>query len=584
MINNMTFKVKLLFLCFFMAAVSITISSVSLLGSERVNSSFKRVTNVAMPNLEVLNSMFLSYRSIRTDLTSLTLTGLTPQQAQEAITQIKEQDDSYKKLDAQYNEIPFQPGEDELYKNVNDAWLQFKKVEETALALYAVNNPESKEKLNHLFLNEAPSVAKTYTTAINKLKDFHISAAKRIVQAAESEASITNMIVLCVSVLGIFVGLFAGFLFASVISRSILSIAERLSENANRVTNSSEKIASSSESLSQSTTEQAASLQQTAASLEEISAMINKASEGANSTATNSRTSQQNENAENGREAVEKMLHSMEEISQSNESILSQINSSNQQMNDIVSVIQEIGVKTKVINEIVFQTKLLSFNASVEAARAGEHGKGFAVVADEVGSLAQMSGNAAKEITNLLDTSILKVESIVKETKAKVEVLIADGKEKVDSGVATAKDCSDLLNEIVSSISKVSQLSHEISEANREQSQGVTEINKAMSQLDATTQQNSSVSEETASSAGELAQQANSLKDLVQDLMSVLQGNGTAAPPQKVTHTKAGAHRPAARSEKAKSKSHTPPPKAARESRTPEGFISRDDSGFDSAA
>jgi methyl-accepting chemotaxis protein len=78
---------------------------------------------------------------------------------------------------------------------------------------------------------------------------------------------------------------------------------------------------------------------------------------------------------------------------------MNQINYSNEQMSEIVKVIQEIETKTKVINDIVFQTKLLSFNASVEAARAGEQGKGFAVVAEEVGNLAQMSGNAAKEIS-----------------------------------------------------------------------------------------------------------------------------------------------------------------------------------------
>ena len=74
-------------------------------------------------------------------------------------------------------------------------------------------------------------------------------------------------------------------------------------------------------------------------------------------------------------------------------------------------LISEIGNKTKVINDIVFQTKLLSFNASVEAARAGEHGKGFSVVAEEVGNLAHMSGNSAKEITQLLESSINRVNN-----------------------------------------------------------------------------------------------------------------------------------------------------------------------------
>ena len=207
-------------------------------------------------------------------------------------------------------------------------------------------------------------------------------------------------------------------------------------------------------------------------------------------------------------------------------------------MTDIVKVIQDIGNRTKVINEIVFQTKLLSFNASVEAARAGEHGKGFAVVAEEVGKLAQMSGNAAKEITDMLDASISKVEGIVRDTQTKVESLVTSGKEKVDSGVTIAKRCSQVLNEIVQNVSRVTGLSQEISQATTEQARGVSEINKAMSQLDTVTQQNAATSEEAASAAEELSAQADSLKSSVDELMHVITGSGgrhtpsSSAPPK----------------------------------------------------
>ncbi len=201
-----------------------------------------------------------------------------------------------------------------------------------------------------------------------------------------------------------------------------------------------------------------------------------------------------------------------------------QVNQSNLQMADIIKVIHQIGEKTKVINDIVFQTKLLSFNASVEAARAGEHGKGFAVVAEEVGNLAQMSGNAAREISDMLAGSISKVETIVQETKTKVESLISLGKQKVDSGVSVAKQCAEVLTEIVDNVSKVSGLAHEISSASQEQAQGVAEINKAMSQMDTVTQQNAATSEETASAAEELSAQAETLKSAVEDLVRTVEG------------------------------------------------------------
>lgn len=288
-------------------------------------------------------------------------------------------------------------------------------------------------------------------------------------------------------------------------SRAIQSVIASLNEGSLQVTGAAQQIASSSEELSQSTTEQAASLEETAASIEEMNSMVGKNSENARSVSENSTVSQ--EKARHGQEVVERMIQSMDEINKSNESL-----------NQIVKVIEEIGNKTRVINDIVFQTKLLSFNASVEAARAGEHGKGFAVVAEEVGNLAQMSGNAAKEISTLLEQSSLQVNEMVRETKVSVE-----------KGVEVARDCGQVLNEIVTNVSSVSNMAAEISEASLEQSRGVQEITKAVSQLDQMTQMNAATSEECASAAEELAAQAESLKASVQQLMLTINGGDPTA-------------------------------------------------------
>ncbi len=343
-------------------------------------------------------------------------------------------------------------------------------------------------------------------------------------QSLEGIQSMRTLFWTTIAVSGV-VGLLSILVFTFLISKIVnpinTSIAS-LQSTSEKVAEVATHVSQSSMSVSEAATEQSSSLEETAASLEEISAMISKAAESANSTAISSTESQQK--AEEGRIAVDQMLTSMDEISQSNESIMAQINESNQKMGEIVRVIQEIGNKTKVINEIVFQTKLLSFNASVEAARAGEHGKGFAVVAEEVGNLAQMSGNAAKEISDMLDGSISKVDFIVNETKSKVELLVAQGKGKVESGVRVARQCSDVLNEIVHNVSKVSTLSQEISQASKEQAQGVTEINKAMGQLDTVNQQNTTTSQEASTSAQQLSSEAVVLKGIVEDLVYVVQG------------------------------------------------------------
>ena len=176
------------------------------------------------------------------------------------------------------------------------------------------------------------------------------------------------------------------------------------------------------------------------------------------------------------------------------------------------------------INDIVFQTKLLSFNASVEAARAGENGKGFAVVAEEVGNLARVSGEAATEISGMLDTSIQTVERIVHDTKVKVDKLLTEGKTKVEYGSAVARNCGEILEEIVTNVKVTSDMALEISNASVEQSQGISEITKAMGQLDVVTQDNSHTSQELSNVADNLNNNAVELEKVVSDLLKTVNG------------------------------------------------------------
>ena len=299
-------------------------------------------------------------------------------------------------------------------------------------------------------------------------------------------------------------------------------LANNLSGAAEEVAAMSAQIASTSTQLNSGVSEQAAALEETSASMEQMSAMVSRNAENAMKSQGIANGSQTN--AERGKHVVNDMIQSIEQIDQSNGEIMLQVEESNRQMSEIAKVIADIGNKTKVINEIVFQTKLLSFNASVEAARAGEHGKGFAVVAEEVGNLAQMSGTAASEITQILEKSISRVETIVDETKSKVEGLMNSGREKVATGTQVARQCGEVLDEIVDGALNVSQMVSEISAGSQEQSRGVTEINKAMIQLNQITNQNTAASQESSAAAERLAKQATQLRASVQMLKNTLEG------------------------------------------------------------
>ena len=281
-------------------------------------------------------------------------------------------------------------------------------------------------------------------------------------------------------------------------------------------------VAASSTELSETATEQAAALQETVAAVDEISAMVERNAEAAKKSKDVLQSSR--EAATKGLEKVTAMIQAIEEIDRSNDAISTQMAESNTQLFEITKLIKDISNKTAVINEIVFQTKLLSFNASVEAARAGEAGKGFAVVAEEVGNLAQMSGNASKEISALLEVSVQKVNTIVSETKSSVDRLMLASKEKVNHGSRTAQDCNQSLEDIMNQVQTVDSLVSEIAVASQEQSTGIREVSRAMGQMEQATQQNSAVANATSVAGEQIRTQSEILNSLVKDLSYIVSG------------------------------------------------------------
>jgi methyl-accepting chemotaxis protein len=162
---------------------------------------------------------------------------------------------------------------------------------------------------------------------------------------------------------------------------------------------------------------------------------------------------------------------------------MAEINDSSKKIADIIGV----------IDEIAFQTNLLALNAAVEAARAGEQGRGFAVVASEVRSLAGRSATAAKEIKDLIQDSVKKVED----------------------GSLLVTQSGQTLDQIVSSVKKVSDIVAEIAAASREQSSGIEQVNRAVMQMDEMTQQNAALVEQATAASQSMADQARDLNKMM---------------------------------------------------------------------
>ena len=314
----------------------------------------------------------------------------------------------------------------------------------------------------------------------------------------------------------------ASLFYSIKLSKNLSTISNGLQLKTDSIDDVAKKLSSISESLSSSATQQASALQQTSSSVEETSAMIERNTQNAKESILISRKSQNSVNE--GKESLNNVMSSIEDIATSNTDILNQVGESNKELENIVKVINDIGEKTKVINDIVFQTKLLSFNASVEAARAGEQGKGFAVVAEEVGNLATMSGNSANEITEMLDKSIVQVDLIIKSSKDRLSGLVVAGEEKVKSGLETVNQCKNIFDTIVVDVDKVTSMVEDISSASDEQSTGVQEINSAVGELDSSAQQNSAMSQDTSDTADELRKEVLTLKEMTIRLNNTLAG------------------------------------------------------------
>lgn len=303
-----------------------------------------------------------------------------------------------------------------------------------------------------------------------------------------------------IAILSAILSMIFGIIVARSISSRILSIASQLKESSKLVGRSALEVSNSSRSLAELSTEQASSITETAASIEEISSMVKNNLEDARKSSENSKFVL--EKADNGNKSMNSLIASMQEITESNEKIQA-----------LVKVIEEIGDKTEIIDEIVLQTKLLSFNASVEAERAGEHGRGFSVVAQEVGNLAQMSGKASLEIASMVKGSLKSAEAITGENRQRVE-----------SANKQVQNTAKYLNEIAKEAENLFSQSTQILNASKEQSEGINQVNDAMNQLDETTQQNSEAADNSASASERMENLAKDLKDSVINLLTFVNG------------------------------------------------------------
>jgi methyl-accepting chemotaxis protein-1 (serine sensor receptor) len=258
-------------------------------------------------------------------------------------------------------------------------------------------------------------------------------------------------------------------------------------EGADTIYTGAGEISAGSNDLSSRTEQQAASLEETAASMEQLTATVKQ-------------------NADNARQASRLALDASSTAKKGGNVVEGVVRT----MDDIATSSSKIAQITNVIDGIAFQTNILALNAAVEAARAGEQGRGFAVVAGEVRTLAQRSAQAAKEINALID----------------------DSGERVNAGSQLVNEAGATMAEIVSAVTRVTDIRGEIASASEEQSKGIEQVAQAVSEMDSVTQQNASLVEESAAASAALEVQAARLNVAVA-VFKIARGQTLKAAPKK---------------------------------------------------
>ena len=255
------------------------------------------------------------------------------------------------------------------------------------------------------------------------------------------------------------------------------------------ITAGAAEISSGSIDLSARTEQQAASLEETASSMEELTSTVKQ-------------------NAEHAHQAS-KLAVSASEVAVKGGEVVAEVVGTMASINDSSKRIAEI---IGVIDGIAFQTNILALNAAVEAARAGEQGRGFAVVASEVRNLAQRSAAAAKEIKALIDDSV----------------------EKVNAGTLLADKAGNTMNEVVTSVKRVTGIIGEIADASAEQSTGIERVNQAIAAMDQATHQNAALVEEAAAAAAAMRKNAASLNRVIGAFVLCAEHSRSAAQIQRI--------------------------------------------------
>jgi methyl-accepting chemotaxis protein len=467
---------------------------------QNVSREYSGIVEQNMPKQRMALELLAQFRQIRIDVRTLGLEGITEAQLEKKRTEVVADVMAFEQLTSEFRNKDFLPGEEVIYKQLEDRWEEFKRIGLRAVELSRSRDQHAKAELMKIFHEDCPRVAGAFNGEINRLLTFHKDSAFARSNEAKTMASRSNDLTGSMLGFGLVIGFFISFVIGRNVGSRLNRVTDEVAGSNKRVNKVVEGLSSASEQLASASHQQASSIEEISSSLEEISGMVD-------STLRSSKETVQLSEKVSG--LVGRGTGSMNDL----QSAVSHISESNIRVEQLSKLIEEIGQKTELIDEIVFQTRLLSFNASVEAERAGEHGRGFAVVAQEVGNLAQLSGKSASEIGE-----------IVRKTMKEAMEVTTVNRRSVENGVTLCKQTAEHFQSIETASQEILSSANAIFRASQEQNAGIQQINQNIQLINQSTQENAASAEECANGSKSLMAQSRKLTGVVGQLEMLVHG------------------------------------------------------------